>query len=126
MCLLFAQFPYAHNIAFTTFFSPHSSARISESCSCTRLVSTYIVALFQCFRMVPVSCSSGGANKNVHQKTAPLSNEVRLKHPYTTASLHEAVRTCNLKRWISTLDSLVYTTAGKVGAYSFLFAGKRL
>ena len=63
------------------FFSPHSSARISESCSCTRLVSTYIVALFQCFRMVPVSCSSGGANKNVHQKTAPLSNEVRLKHP---------------------------------------------
>ena len=50
------------------FFSPHSSAHISESCSCTRLVSTYIVALFQCFRMVPASCSSGGANKNVPPK----------------------------------------------------------
>ena len=68
-------------LAFCNFFSPHSSARISESCSSTRLVSAYIVALFQCFRMVPVSCSSGGANKNVPPKTAPLSHEVRSNHP---------------------------------------------
>ena len=42
-------------LTFFQFFSPHSSAHIAESCSCTRLVSAYIVALFQCFRMVPVS-----------------------------------------------------------------------
>ena len=42
-------------LTFFQFFSPHSSACIVESCSCTRLVSAYIVALFQCFRMVPVS-----------------------------------------------------------------------
>ena len=79
MCLLFAQFPYAclHiTLRLPQFFSPHSSAHISESCSCTRLVSTYIVALFQCFRMVPVSCSSGGANKNVPQKNrTPLERD---------------------------------------------------
>ena len=63
------------------FFSPHSSARISEACLSTRLVFAYIVALFQCFRMVPVSCSSGGANKNVPPKTTPLSHEVRLNRP---------------------------------------------
>ena len=84
------------------------------------------IPTFQCFQMVPVSCSSGGANKNVPPKTTPMSHRVRLNHPQTTASLHEVVRSCNLKHWISIVDSLVYKTAGKVGTYSFLFVGKRL
>ena len=44
---------------------------VSPSCSYTRLVSAYIVALFQCFRMVPVSCSSGGQTKTCPQKLHP-------------------------------------------------------
>ena len=65
----------------------------------------------------------GGEQKLCHQKTHPCRTRY---HPQTMASLHEAVRSCNLKRWISIVDSLVYKTAGKVGAYSFLFVGKRL
>ena len=99
---------------------------VFQSCSSACLVSAYIVALFQCFQMVPVSCSSGGVNKYVPPKTTPLSHEVRLNHPQTTTSLHEAVRSCTLKHWISIVDSLFYKTAGKVGTYSFLFVGKRL
>ena len=58
----------------TSDFSPHSSTRISESCSCTPLVSAYIVALFQCFRMVPVLCSSGegGEQKCPQKNCTPL------------------------------------------------------
>ena len=55
------------------FFCPHSSVCISESCSCTCLVSAYIVALFQCFRMVPVSCSSGGEQKCARKNCTPLA-----------------------------------------------------
>ena len=51
---------------------------VSQSCSCTHLVSAYIVALFQCFRMVPVHA---GGTKMCQQKTATLSHEVRLNHP---------------------------------------------
>ena len=99
-------------------------ARISQTL--VRVHAAYFVALFQCFRMVPVSCSSGGANKNVQQKTAPHLHAVQSNRLCTTASLHKAVRGYNLKRWISIVDSLVYKTTGKVGAYSFLFVGKRL
>ena len=91
MCLLFAQFPYASlhiTLRLPQFFSPHFSVHISESCLCTRLVFTYIVALFQCFRMVPVSCSSGGGGggggggeqKHAPKNCTPLE-EIRLKHP---------------------------------------------
>ena len=80
------------------FFSPHTSARISETASGTYLVFAYSVALFQCFRMVPVLCSSGGANKNVLRKTAPLSREARSNRPYKAASVGQAVSACNLRR----------------------------
>ena len=106
------------------FFGPHTSAYIPDPSSCTRLVFAYFVALFQCFRMVPVSCSSGGANKNVQQKTAPLLHGVRSNRSCTTASLHEVVRGYNLKRWISIVDSLIYKTAGRVSAYSFSLVGR--
>ena len=52
----------------------------------------------------------GGANKNVQQNTAPLLHVVRSNGPCTTAYLHEAVRGYNLKRWISIVDSLVYSS----------------
>ena len=71
------------------FLSPHSSERISESCSCTHLVSSYIVAVLSngtCFMQLGGG-GGGGVNKNVRSKTASLSHEVRLNHPYTTASL---------------------------------------
>ena len=106
------------------FFSPHTSAYIPDPSSCTRLVFAYFVALFQCFRMVPVSCSSGGENKNVQQKTALLLHGVRSNRSCTTAPLHEAVRGYNLKRWISIVDSFIYKTAGRVSAYSFSLVGR--
>ena len=108
------------------FLGLHTSAYIPAPSSCTRLVFAYFVALFQCFRMVPVSCSSGGANKNVQQNTAPLLHTVRSNRLCTTASLHKAVRGYNLKRWISIVDSLIYKTAGRVSAYIFDLLGKRL
>ena len=108
----------------TAIFNPHTSAYIPDPSSCTRLVFAYFVALFQCFRMIPVSCSSGGANKNVQQKTAPLLHAVRSNRSCTTASLHKAVRGYNLKRWISIVDSLIYKTAGRVSAYSFSLVGR--
>ena len=37
-------------------------------------------------------------------KKSPLSLEVQLNHPLTTACLHKAVRSCNLKRWILIVD----------------------
>ena len=56
------------------FFSQHSSARVSESCSSARLVSAYIVALFQRFRMVPVSCSLGrGEQKRATKNRTPVA-----------------------------------------------------
>ena len=93
---------------FLQFLGPHTSAYIPDPSSCTHLVFPYFVALFQCFRMVPVSCSSRGANKNVQQKSAPLLHAVRSNRSCTTASLHQVVRGYNLKRWISVVDSLIY------------------
>ena len=107
------------------FFSSHSSARISERCLCTRLVSAYIVALFQCFRMVPVSCSSGGRTKTCHKKAHPSRTRydwsIRKQGFSTQSGKKLQLETLN-----STVDSLVYKTPGKVGAYSFLFVCKRL
>ena len=37
------------------------------------------------------------------------------------SSMHISVKSCNLKCWISIVDSLVYKTAGKVGDYSTAF-----
>ena len=64
-CLLIA---YLHQSCCTRtrqpqFLSPRTTACISDRASCTRLVFAYIVALFQCFRMVPVSWSSGGGEQ---------------------------------------------------------------
>ena len=59
-----------------------------------------------------------GANKNVRQKLYP--SRTRLIEPIVNGvSPLKAAKSCNLKRWIST----VYKTAAKVGAS---FVGKRL
>ena len=113
-------------IFFLQFLGPHTSAYIPDPSSCTGLVFTYFVAPFQCFRMVPVSCSSGGGEQKRATKTAPLLHAVRSNRSCTTASLHEAVRGYNLKRWILVVDSLIYKTAGRVSAYIFHLLGKRL
>ena len=73
-------------------------------------------AIKQTWAELWVPSSLGKANKNVPPK--PCRTRHDWNHPQTTASLYEAVRGCNLKRWISIVDSLVYKTAGKVGAYT--------
>ena len=40
----------------------------------------------------------GGANKNVLRKTAPLLREAQSNRQYKTASVGQAVSTCNLRR----------------------------
>ncbi len=49
-----------HDTRNLQFFSQRTSACISEPASCTYPVIAYSVALFQCFRMIPVLCSAGG------------------------------------------------------------------
>ena len=90
---------------FAIFFGPYTSACISGTSSGTYPVFAYSVVLFHRFRMVPVSCSSGGTNKNVLRKTAPLFREARLNRPCTTASTGQAVRGCNLIRGIWMVDT---------------------
>ena len=125
ICVVFSVVDLGTSQAVTAIFSPHSSGCTSAPTSCTHLVSAYFVALFQCFRMVPVSYSSRGANKNVQRKAAPLSHVVRSNRSYTTASLHETIRLYNLRHWMSTLNLLLNKTAGKVGAYSYSLVGKK-
>ena len=47
----------------TAIFSPHTSACISETACGSHPVFAYSVALFQCFRIVPVLCSLGGGGQ---------------------------------------------------------------
>ena len=79
------------------FFSQHTSACISETTSGTYPVFAYSVALFQCFRIIPVVQLRGG-KQNILRKTAPLLRKARSNRPYKTTSVGQAVSACNLRR----------------------------
>ena len=129
MCILSTAYAYVSH----KFFCLHTRACISEDILCTRLVSAYFVAWVQCFRMVPVSYSSGrgrgggggGGNETCQAKVHPC--HTRCDQTVCKQWLRwEAVRRCSLKCWISRVNWLVYKIAGKVGACSYSFAGNRL
>ena len=102
-CLLIA---YLHQSCCTRtrqpqFLSPHTTACISDRASCTRLVFAYIVALFQCFRMVPVSWSSGGRTKTCHEKPHPSRTRYdqtihKQRLPYTRSGKRLQLETLDL------------------------------
>ena len=96
----------------------HTSAYIPDPSLSIHLVVAYSVALFQCFQMVPVSFSSGEANKACNRKTAPLLHLVQSNRLCTF--LHKLV-----ELWILLVDLLIHKTTGRFGAYSFYYLGKR-
>ena len=67
----------------------------------------------------------GGEQKHATKKRTPLERgtiEASVNNGFPTQS----GKKLQLETLNSTVDSLVYKTPGKVGAYSFLFVGKRL
>ena len=97
-------------------FGPYTSVCISGISSSTYSVFAYSVVLFQCFRMVPVLCSSGGGEQKCTKKN----------HTPIPQGTIEPVRGCNFIRGIWTVHTYVYKTAGKLGACSCCFLGYRL
>ncbi len=81
------------------FFSPHTSARISEPASGTYPVFAYSVALFQCFRMVPVLCSSGrGEQKCTKKNRTPLARST-IEPPVQNGFCRPSGKRLQLETW---------------------------
>ena len=114
---LLADYHVAKGVfAFLQFFSPHSSARILE-------LFEYALSSYIYCNPIPVLSNGtclmqlgGGGEQNRATKNRTPVGRGTIEPSANNYFPSQAVRSCNLKRWISTVDSLVYKTAGKVGA----------
>ena len=93
------------------------------------LVSHGVVSTFLYYNLIPVlsngTCFMQLKVNKTCPKKSPLSLEVQLNHPLTMASLHEAVRSCNLKHWILIVDPKNCWQSRRLynNIYSFSFVG---